>query len=70
MTGFPGFEKSAAARSGRGYLVAWRSVCVIIRSLTLGPEPAGAAPKEFADFMRRQNDRYGAAVKARNVRLD
>ena len=40
------------------------------RFLTLGLEPAGNTPKEFADFMRRQNDRYGAAVKAGNVKLD
>ena len=38
--------------------------------LGLGLEPAGNTPAEFADFMRRQNERYGAAVKAGNVKLD
>jgi tripartite-type tricarboxylate transporter receptor subunit TctC len=38
--------------------------------LGLGLEPAGNTPAEFAEFMRRQSDRYGAAVKAGNVRLD
>jgi tripartite-type tricarboxylate transporter receptor subunit TctC len=40
------------------------------RFLALGLEPAGNTPAEFADFMRRQNERYGAAVKAGNVKLD
>ena len=38
--------------------------------LGLGLEPAGNTPAEFAEFMRRQSDRYGAAVKAGNVKLD
>jgi tripartite-type tricarboxylate transporter receptor subunit TctC len=38
--------------------------------LGLGLEPAGNTPAEFAEFMRRQNERYGAAVKAGNVKLD
>src|SRR6266852_282907 len=36
----------------------------------LGLEPAGDTPAEFAEFMRRQNERYGAAVKSGNVKLD
>lgn len=35
-----------------------------------GLELAGNTPAEFADFMRKQNDRYAAAVKAGNVKLD
>lgn len=38
--------------------------------LGLGLEPAGNTPAEFAEFMRKQNERYGAAVKAGNVKLD
>ncbi|HEY6722213.1 MAG TPA: tripartite tricarboxylate transporter substrate binding protein [Burkholderiales bacterium] len=38
--------------------------------IALGLEPAGDTPAEFADFMRKQNERYGAAVKAGNVKLD
>ena len=38
--------------------------------LGLGLEPAGNTPAEFAEFMRRQSERYGAAVKAGNVKLD
>lgn len=36
----------------------------------LGLEPAGNDPGEFTQFIRKQNERYGAAVKAGNVRLD
>jgi tripartite-type tricarboxylate transporter receptor subunit TctC len=35
-----------------------------------GMEPAGNTPSEFADFLRKQNDRYSSIVKQANVRLD
>jgi len=38
--------------------------------LGLGLEPAGNTPAEFTEFMRKQSERYGAAVKAGNVKLD
>ncbi|HYA46577.1 MAG TPA: tripartite tricarboxylate transporter substrate binding protein [Burkholderiales bacterium] len=38
--------------------------------LGLGLEPAGNTPAEFAEFIRKQSERYGAAVKAGNVKLD
>ena len=40
------------------------------RFLALGLEPAGNTPKEFAEFMRKQNERYAAAVKLGNVKAD
>jgi len=40
------------------------------RFYSAGLEPAGNTPKEFADFMKKQNDRYGSIVKQANVKLD
>ncbi len=40
------------------------------RFLALGLDPAGNTPEEFAGFLRKQNDRYGAIVKQANVKLD
>jgi hypothetical protein len=33
-------------------------------------EPAGNTPSEFAVFLRKQNERYGAIVKQAHVKLD
>ena len=38
--------------------------------LAAGMEPAGNTPKEFAEFIRKQNDRYGAIVKEAHIKLD
>jgi tripartite-type tricarboxylate transporter receptor subunit TctC len=35
-----------------------------------GMEPAGNTPAEFAEFMRKQNDRYAAIVKQAGVKAD
>ncbi|HET7201161.1 MAG TPA: tripartite tricarboxylate transporter substrate binding protein [Burkholderiales bacterium] len=40
------------------------------RFLAAGMEPAGNTPSEFTDFLRKQNERYGAIVKEAHVRLD
>jgi tripartite-type tricarboxylate transporter receptor subunit TctC len=40
------------------------------RFLAAGMEPAGNTPAEFAVFLRKQNDRYGAIVKQAHVKLD
>ena len=40
------------------------------RFLAAGMEPAGNTPKEFAAFMRKQNERYGAIVKQAHIKLD
>jgi tripartite-type tricarboxylate transporter receptor subunit TctC len=40
------------------------------RFLAAGMEPAGNTPKEFAAFMKKQNDRYSAIVKQAHVKLD
>jgi tripartite-type tricarboxylate transporter receptor subunit TctC len=40
------------------------------RFYSAGLEPAGNTPKEFAEFMKKQNDRYGTIVKQANVKLD
>jgi tripartite-type tricarboxylate transporter receptor subunit TctC len=40
------------------------------RFLAAGMEPAGNTPKEFAAFMKKQNDRYGAIVKQAHIKLD
>jgi tripartite-type tricarboxylate transporter receptor subunit TctC len=40
------------------------------RFLAAGMEPAGNTPAEFADFLRKQNERYGSIVKQANVKLD
>ncbi len=38
--------------------------------LAAGMEPAGNTPAEFAEFIRKQNDRYGSIVKDANVKAD
>ncbi|MGB7543079.1 MAG: tripartite tricarboxylate transporter substrate binding protein [Burkholderiales bacterium] len=38
--------------------------------LALGLEATGLAPDEFAEFIRKQNARYGSIVKQANVKLD
>jgi tripartite-type tricarboxylate transporter receptor subunit TctC len=40
------------------------------RFLAAGMEPAGNTPKEFAAFMKKQNDRYSSIVKQAHVKLD
>jgi tripartite-type tricarboxylate transporter receptor subunit TctC len=40
------------------------------RFIALGMEPTGNTPAEFAGFIRRQHERYGAIVKEANVKLD
>jgi tripartite-type tricarboxylate transporter receptor subunit TctC len=40
------------------------------RFIALGMDSAGNTPDEFADFIRKQNARYGAIVKQANVRAD
>jgi len=40
------------------------------RFLAAGMEPAGNTPSEFAAFLRKQNERYGAIVKQAHVKLD
>jgi tripartite-type tricarboxylate transporter receptor subunit TctC len=40
------------------------------RFVSGGMEPSGNKPSEFADFLRKQNERYGSAVKQANVKLD
>lgn len=40
------------------------------RYLTLGLEPAGSMPDNFADFLKKQNDRYASIAKQANIRLD
>ncbi len=40
------------------------------RFLALGLEPAGNTPEEFAEFLRKQNDRYGSIVKQANLKAD
>jgi tripartite-type tricarboxylate transporter receptor subunit TctC len=40
------------------------------RFLGAGMEPAGNTPAEFADFMKKQNDRYASIVKQAGVKAD
>ena len=40
------------------------------RFLALGQEPSGNTPEEYAEFLRRQNDRYASIVKQANLKLD
>jgi len=40
------------------------------RFITLGLEPAPLMLDEFADFLRKQNDRYASIVKQANVKAD
>ncbi len=40
------------------------------RFLALGQEPSGNTPEEFAEFLRKQNDRYGSIVKQANLKAD
>jgi tripartite-type tricarboxylate transporter receptor subunit TctC len=40
------------------------------RFITLGLEPAVLTLDEFAEFLRRQNDRYASIVKQANVKAD
>ena len=37
---------------------------------TLGLEPAGLMPEEFAEFLKDQNDRYAAITKRANLKAD
>ena len=34
------------------------------------PAPPGSTPEEFAEFVRKQYERYGAAVRQAKVKLD
>jgi len=40
------------------------------RFLALGQEPSGNTPEEYAEFLKRQNDRYASIVKQANLKLD
>ncbi len=40
------------------------------RFLNAGLEPAGSTPAEFAQFMKKQNDRYASIVKQAGVKAD
>jgi tripartite-type tricarboxylate transporter receptor subunit TctC len=40
------------------------------RFLALGLEPAGNTPEEYAEFLKRQNDRYASIVKQADLKLD
>jgi tripartite-type tricarboxylate transporter receptor subunit TctC len=40
------------------------------RFLALGQEPSGNTPEEYAEFLRRQNDRYASIVKQAGLKLD
>jgi tripartite-type tricarboxylate transporter receptor subunit TctC len=40
------------------------------RFLALGLEPAGNTPEEYAEFLKRQNDRYASIVKQAGLKLD
>ncbi len=40
------------------------------RFLALGQEPSGNTPEEYAEFLRRQNDRYASIVRQANLKLD
>jgi tripartite-type tricarboxylate transporter receptor subunit TctC len=40
------------------------------RFLSAGMEPAGNTPGEFAEFLRKQNERYGSIVRQAKVKLD
>jgi len=40
------------------------------RFLNAGLEPAGSTPAEFAEFMKKQNDRYASIVKQAGVKAD
>jgi tripartite-type tricarboxylate transporter receptor subunit TctC len=40
------------------------------RFVAAGMEPAGNTPKEFAAFLKKQNDRYSSIVKQAHVKLD
>jgi len=40
------------------------------RFITLGLEPADLMLDEFADFLKKQNDRYASIVKQANVKAD
>ena len=40
------------------------------RFVALGLEPVGNTPEEFAEFVRKQHERYGIAVRQAKVKLD
>jgi tripartite-type tricarboxylate transporter receptor subunit TctC len=40
------------------------------RFIALGLEPVGNTPEEFAEFVRKQHERYGTAVRQAKVKLD
>ncbi len=40
------------------------------RFIALGLEPAGLMLDEFADFLKKQNNRYASIVKQANVKAD
>jgi tripartite-type tricarboxylate transporter receptor subunit TctC len=40
------------------------------RFLALGLEPAGNTPEEYAEFLKRQNDRYASIVRQAGLKLD
>ncbi len=40
------------------------------RLISLGYEPAGLGPEEFAEFLKKQHARYGAIVKQADLKVD
>ncbi len=40
------------------------------RLVSLGTEPVGNTPQEFAGFMRREHEKWGKVIKAANIRLE
>lgn len=40
------------------------------RFLALGLEPGELMPDEFADFLKKQNDRFSSIARQANIKLD
>ena len=83
-SGVPGYEASAwyglfAPAGTPKEIVAGlqREVAVALKEpqtrdklLSLGAEPIGSTPAEFAAFVRNEYDKWGKVVKQANIRMD
>jgi len=67
-----GLPRDLAARLSSEVQKIMQTAEIRERFIALGLEPAapGSTPEEFADFVRKQYERYGNAVRQANVKLD
>ncbi|MGO4714469.1 tripartite tricarboxylate transporter substrate binding protein [Bradyrhizobium sp. 2TAF24] len=69
VLGPAGMSPDLVARINRDIVAALREPDVIERFRSLGAEPVGSSPADFAAYMHAEADRWGPILKAANIRM-